>query len=47
MGTPDPAERLARVRDAMRAEGQKLADVMARTDNQGHPTPTTANEDDQ
>jgi hypothetical protein len=36
---PDPAERFARVRDALARETQRLRDLVAATDHNGnHPT---------
>lgn len=41
----DPADRLRRVREAIATEGRRLADLMARTDNQGQISTTDESED--
>lgn len=44
--TPDPADRMRAVREAIASEGQRLANLMAHTDNQGHPAdPETTEEE--
>ena len=45
MGTPDPADRMAAVREAMAREGAKLRDAMQHTDANGHPTDTPEDDD--
>lgn len=37
MPAPDPAERMARVREAMREEDRKLAAAMRNADHNGNP----------